>query len=118
MIEFFLTIMQIHNNQKTEEKESFQNNPPNLNDNIVNFFLNNIPMSWVVAAVIISFGTAYLAFKCSNKENPATRAVYTLFAFFFSGFYLLYYLIVHVILGYNCFEGKSISNIISNSRKK
>ena len=118
MIEFFLTIMQIHNNQKTEEKESFQNNPPNLNDNIVNFFLNNIPMSWVVAAIIISFGTAYLAFKCSDKESPATRAVYTIFAFFFSGFYLLYYLIVHVILGYNCFDGKSISNIMNNSKKK
>ena len=93
MIEFFITTMQIYNNQKNNE-ESFQNNPLNLEDNLLNFYINNIPVSWVVASIIISFGTAYLAFKCSNKENPATRAVYTIFAFFFSGIYLLYYLIV------------------------
>ena len=117
MFEFFVTLMQIHNNKKYNE-ESFQNNPMNLNDNIFNFFLQDIPLSWFIAAFIISFATAYLAFKCANNESPATRAVYTIFAFFFSGIYLLYYLIVHVILGYDCFNGKSISNIIKNSRKK
>ena len=115
MIEFFLSMAQIYNNKKKDE--SFQSDNLSLDDSIINFFLDNIPMSWVVAALIISFGTAYLAYKCADKESGATRAIYTIFAFFFSGVYLIYYFIVHILLGYNCFEGKSIKNIVNNSRK-
>ena len=88
-----------------------------IDNNILSHFLNKIPTSWIVAAFLIAFGASYLAFQCSINEKPATRAVYTIFAFFFSGFYLIYYLIVHVILGYQCFDGKNISNILKNKKK-
>jgi hypothetical protein len=86
------------------------------NEDIVSRFMNNIPITWIIAALIISFGAAYLAYECSCTEKPATRAIYTIFAFFFSGFYLIYYLIVHVILGYQCFSGKNISNIVKSKK--
>ena len=86
------------------------------NEDIVSRFMNNIPITWIIAALIISFGAAYLAYECSCTEKPATRAIYTIFAFFFSGFYLIYYLIFHVILGYQCFSGKNISNIVKSKK--
>jgi len=89
--------------------EKFTNNS---NEDIVSQFMNNIPITWIIAAFIISFGASYLAYECSCTEKPATRAIYTILAFFFSGIYLIYYLFVHVILGYQCFSGKNISNII------
>lgn len=98
--------------------ENFTNqNEVQIDNNILSHFLNKIPTTWIIAAFIISFGASYLAYQCSINENPATRAIYTIFAFFFSGFYLIYYLIVHVILGYQCFDGKNISNIIKSKKK-
>ena len=96
--------------------EKFTNNTNNTNEDIVSQFMNNIPITWIIAAFIISFGASYLAFECSCTEKPATRAIYTILAFFFSGFYLIYYLVVHVILGYQCFSGKNISNIIKSKK--
>lgn len=81
-------------------------------EDFVSKFMNNVPITWIIAAFIISFGASYLAYECSCTEKPATRAIYTILAFFFSGFYLIYYFIVHVVLGYQCFDGKNISNIL------
>ena len=110
MIEFFTALKTI---------DSIQNiNDPEIDKSITNFLFNNIPVSWIIAAFIISFGSAYLAFKCSSNESPASRTIYTLFGFFFSGIYLVYYFIVNIMLDKNCFSGKSITNIIKNSKKK
>ena len=110
MIEFFTALKTI---------DTIQNiNDPEIDKSITNFLFNNIPVSWIIAAFIISFGSAYLAFKCSHNESPASRTLYTLFGFFFSGIYLIYYFIVNIMLDKNCFSGKSITNIIKNSKKK
>ena len=110
MIEFFTALKTIDNIKNSNE--------PELDKSITNFLFNNIPLSWIIAAFIISFGSAYLAFKCNSNESPASRTIYTLFGFFFSGIYLIYYFIVNIMLDQNCFSGKSITNIIKNSKKK
>tara|TARA_Y200000002_G_C22627577_1_gene640995 strand:- start:65 stop:385 length:321 start_codon:yes stop_codon:yes gene_type:complete len=106
MIEFMTTIGAI-------EKFSTQNQ---IDEDIVSYFFKKIPTSWIIAALLVSIGASYLAYQCSSNEKPATRALYTIFAFFFSGFYLIYYFIVHVVLGYQCFDGKNISNIIKGKK--
>lgn len=100
------------------EKFSNKETELEINNDILSYYLNKVETSWIVAALIIALGAAYLAYECSAAESPATRAIYTIFAFFFSGFYLIYYLIVHVVLGYQCFDGKNISNIVKKTIKK
>ena len=74
---------------------------------------NNIPTGWIIMALIISFGTAYIAYSCNEYEQPATRALSTIIAFFFSGFYLIYYFIVHVLFDRKC-GSRGINNIVKN----
>lgn len=76
----------------------------------------NLPISWIIVALIISFGSAYIAFSCNEYEKPATRALSTIIAFFFSGFYLLYYFIVHVLFDRKC-ASRGINNIAKNILK-
>ena len=57
----------------------------------------------MIICLLIGLFTAFLAYKCNYKENPAKRLLITLFAFFFSGLYLLYYFIRYVLLGDHCF---------------
>jgi predicted permease len=77
----------------------------------------NIPVSWIIIALLISFGTAYIAYTCNEYEKPASRALATIIAFFFSGFYLIYYFIVHVLFDKKC-GSRSINNVIRNITKK
>jgi len=99
MIELFT----IYKTMETFGKlENFENN------------IYNIPTSWILFALLISFGTAYIAFSCNEYEKPASRALYTIFAFLFSGIYLIYYFIVHVLLDKNC-DSRRINTIIKNS---
>jgi hypothetical protein len=79
--------------------------------------MSTIPTSWIIMALVISFGTAYIAYACNEYEKPATRALSTLIAFFFSGFYLIYYFIVHVLFDRKC-SSRGINNIIKNISKK
>ena len=85
-------------------------------DNIQNYE-TGIPTSWIIIALLISFGTAYIAYSCNEFEKPATRALSTLIAFFFSGFYLIYYFIVHVLFDRKC-SSRGINNIVKNISKK
>ena len=99
------------------ESFSNQNNEDAIvTNNILSYFFKKIPTSWIIAVILIGLGSAYLAYQCSIHEKPATRAIYTIFAFFFSGFYLIYYFIIHIMLGYQCFDGKNISNIIKGKK--
>ena len=105
-----------------KNKERFNNNE-NIdfsNDDLhVRYFTTpeQIPMSWIIVMLLISFGTAYLAYACSEYEKPARRAVMTIIGFFFSGFYLIYYFIYHILLDRPC-GSRSITNIVKNSMKK
>jgi uncharacterized protein YybS (DUF2232 family) len=76
-----------------------------------------VPTSWIVLALLISFGTAYIAYSCNEYEKPATRALSTIIAFFFSGIYLVYYFIVHVLFDRKC-GSRGINNIVKNMSKK
>ena len=78
---------------------------------------NGIPTSWIIMALIIAFGTAYIAYSCNEYEKPATRALSTIIAFFFSGLYLIYYFIVHVLFDRKC-SSRGINNIVKNIIKK
>ena len=77
----------------------------------------NIPVSWIIMALFISFGSAYIAYCCNEYEKPATRALSTIIAFFFSGFYLIYYFIVHVLFDRKC-GSRGINNIVKNIGRK
>jgi hypothetical protein len=86
-------------------------------DNIKNKIDNNedfepkISLMYIIISLIISFGSAFIAFKCNKYENEATRLIYTIFAFLFPGLYLIYFFIRYAILGYKC-DGKiALTNI-------
>lgn len=93
--------------------EHYSNINEGLSDDM---FKTKIPTSWIVFAILISIATAYIAYACNQYESPATRALVTLIAFFFSGFYLVYYFIVHVLFDRPC-SSKTISNIVKNFSK-
>jgi hypothetical protein len=111
MLEFFAAM-------KTLENSNIRQQDTDVDNSIINFFFNHIPLTWIIVALIVSFGSAYLAFQCNINQTPASRALYTIFAFFFSGIYLIYYFIVNIMLGANCFSGKMIGNALKNNRKK
>ena len=71
MIEFFALMKTL----KTEE---------GFSDNYMNL---NIPLSWILVSFIIAFGAAFISYNCNKFETPATRALSTIFAFFFSYIY-------------------------------
>jgi uncharacterized protein YybS (DUF2232 family) len=90
----------------------------NINEGLeTDYFQTKIPTSWIIFAILIALGTAYIAYACNEYETPATRALATLIAFFFSGFYLIYYFIVHVLFDRPC-SSRSITNIVKNFSKK
>jgi hypothetical protein len=96
--------------------ESYSNKESFVSDNNEESKLS-IPPSWIIIAILLSVGTAYIAYKCNEYEQPATRALSTIIAFFFSGFYLIYYFIVHVLFDRPC-GSKRINNIVRNIIKK
>ena len=79
--------------------ENYSNNT-DLKSNLIP---NPLPISWLLIALIIGFSAACIAYNCNKKETPASRALATIIAFFFSGLYLLYYFIYHVLFGKKCF---------------
>jgi len=88
-----------------------------LNEGLEHSILpTKMPLSWIITILIISFGSAYIAYCCNEYEKPATRALSTIIAFFFSGFYLVYYFIVHVLFDRKC-SSRGINNIIKNLKK-
>jgi hypothetical protein len=107
MLELFTIFKVIESYTNVEElKEGFNDSIP-----------TTIPISWIITAILISFGSAYIAYSCNEFEQPATRALSTIIAFFFSGFYLIYYFIVHVLFDRKC-GSRGINNIVKNIVKK
>ena len=103
MIELF-TLLSLTKNDDKKQQKVFQN-------------YRRYPWNWIFMILIISFGTAYLAYSCNEKEIPSTRFLITLFSFFFSGIYLIYYFIVHVLFDRKC-GSRGINNIVKNIVKK
>ncbi len=115
MLELF-TIMNsmrgVLENETVEKFESHKNDPY-----YVEASLHRIPTSWIILSILIGIGTAYLAYSCNYSETPATRFIVTLFAFFFSGIYLVYYFIIYILLNKKC-NGKDIADIMKKIIKK
>ena len=65
------------------------------------YFTNVTPLGTIIT-FIISIATAYLAYQCNKKTGLIIRILSTIFAFFFSGLYLIYYLFAHVLFGKGC----------------
>lgn len=107
MLELFACFkaLEYYQNKKLTESFSVNNND------------ETVPTSWIIMALVIGFGTAYIAYSCNEYEKPATRALSTIIAFFFSGFYLIYYFIVHVLFDRKC-GSRTINNIVKNISKK
>ena len=104
MIELFTTMVVSQGFKRRNEFENIEVTP------------TSYPTSWILLTILIAIGTAYLAFSCNDKETPATRFVITLFAFMFSGIYLIYYFIIYILLNKKC-NGKDVSDIIKMWQK-
>ena len=68
----------------------------------------------MIIALLISIATAYLAYVCNKKSNIIVRLIVTILGFLFSGMYLIYYLLVHVLFGDQC-SGTKL-NFLKNGR--
>ena len=95
--------------------ENYSNIEENFN---VDFDIRDIVS--MLLALFISVATAYLAYQCNLKTSQGARILITLFAFFFSSLYLIYYFIYYVLLDGKCNgEGysKALKKITKRSKK-
>ncbi len=97
MIELF-TLLSLTKNDDKKQQKVFQN-------------YRRYPWNWIFMILIISFGTAYLAYSCNEKEIPSTRFLITLFSFFFSGIYLIYYFLIYIMFDKKC-NGRDVSELL------
>ena len=97
MIETFL----LDNADQIKQKMNNKDEPFQPRYSIVN----------MIISLILSCGSAYLAYLCNKQETEATRLVYMVIAFLFPGLYLLYFFIRYSILGGKCGAKNSLSNI-------
>lgn len=69
-------------------------------------FLNNygsyVTISWILS-FILAIGAAYMAFICNSRNGLGMQLFSTVFAFIFSGLYIIYYFIRYVLAGSECF---------------
>ena len=72
----------------------------------------------LIVSLLISVITAYIAYQCNLNDKPAIRFLVTLFAFFFSGIYLIYYFIIYVLLGGSCNGNNNFMNGVIPTRTK
>jgi hypothetical protein len=102
MLEFFVVASQVEKvvrEKKKEDKkikELFGVTAPEGMD------MNALSLVAGLIALVISLLTAKLAYECNIKRDQASKVVATLFGFFFSGTYLIYYFIWHTILKNKC----------------
>ncbi len=115
MLELLTMMSSMQSSLESQSIERFESNKENIN--FVEGDIHRIPTSWIVLSILIGIGTAYLAYSCNLNETPATRLLITVFAFFFSGIYLVYYFILYILLNKKC-NGKDISDIMKKLLKK
>lgn len=81
-----------------------------LGSKIIESFTNiNVQISYfdILLTIIISIITAYIAFQCNLNIHTGQRIFITILAFIFSTFYLVYYFVFKLLLGFPC-QGKTI----------
>ena len=107
MLEFFAVTSFSDKARKNKNKENKKinelfNTPdvPLKVDSTINFDALNFVLG--IVALVVSILTAKLAYQCNIKRDQASQVVATLFGFFFSGTYLLYYFIWHFLLKNKC----------------
>ena len=115
MLELFTIMKSMQNSLESESIESFSSHKDD--PTYVEASLHRIPNSWIIFSILIGIGTAYLAYSCNYNEIAATRFIVTIFAFFFSGIYLVYYFIIYILLNKKC-NGKDIADIMKKLLKK
>lgn len=59
------------------------------------------PFSYVINLLLMVLA-GYLAWNCNALESQPIRILYTVLAALFSGLYLLYYLVWHILLNNRC----------------
>ena len=69
----------------------------------------------LLLALFISVSAAYLAHECNAKTAQGARILITLFAFFFSSIFLVYYFIYYVLLDGKC-NGNGYVKVIKKVR--
>ena len=77
----------------------------------------------LIVSLVISFITAYIAFICNGGENAGVRFITTIFAFFFSVTYFIYFFIIYIIFDAKCSGSddiipKNISLTINKKSKR
>jgi len=106
VLEFFAVSHFTNNvNRKSEKEDKHLTTIIVENDLNPNNQLNIEVLTLVIGllSLIISIYTARLAYNCNIKASDVSRLVATLFGFFFSGTYLVYYFVWHKILGNKCY---------------
>ena len=105
MIEFFI-IKNIVNNVR---KESFKINERFINNAdimaILDKQINNYDIIMFlisIAVLFISILTAKHAYSCAYKSDTFVRIISILFAFFFTGTYMIWYFIKNALLQNKC----------------
>ena len=108
MLEFFTVAYHAKQKSNMKNKENMKiKEMLNSSQDVTKYVTTNINIDAFnfvsgFLALIISIYSAKLAFKCNSKKGDASQIVAVLFGFFFSGTYLLYYFIWHIILGNKC----------------
>ena len=59
--------------------------------------------------VLLAIIAGYLAWNCNSGQHIALKILYTVFAAVFSGLYVLYYFVYHIIIRAACDIGGPIS---------
>jgi heme/copper-type cytochrome/quinol oxidase subunit 4 len=72
---------------------------------------NTLYDNWIsfVASIMFMVLAGYLAWMCNVKEDAVLRTIYTILAVIFNGFYLIYYFIYRVLMGYKCVVSATVS---------
>lgn len=105
MIEFFI-IKNIVNNLR---KESFKIKERFANNEDINSILNRESKHFDIlmfltslAVLFVSILTSKHAYNCSSNSDTFTRIISMLFAFFFTGLYMVWYFVKNALLKNKC----------------
>ena len=108
MLEFFTVAYYTDRLGTLKEKENKQINNLFNDEEISRSLINkniNIDALNLVAGIIVlvvAIWAAKLAYTCNIKRSDVSQVIAVLFAFFFPGFYLIYYFVWHTFLGNKC----------------
>jgi hypothetical protein len=115
MLEFFAisSLAEHMSNKKKEEdrkmQEYFHENSGGRSDEIHTVVItqskmnmNSMNLLLGIFSIIIAIFSARLAYNCNAKADTVVRIMATLFGFFFSGLYLIYYFIRYILMNNKC----------------